>query len=82
MNQVINICDKCGRVVDFPDELKTINVSYIRDTTRDWDLQLCAICKQEFDKVKEAFTKAKTELAEQGSISLARHILGKDENEA
>ena len=82
MNITINICDKCGRVVDFPDELKTINVCYIRDTAKDRQLQLCSVCKQEFVKTVEDFLKANVELGAQSSADLAKHILGKDENEA
>lgn len=82
MNTVINICDKCGKVVDFPDELKTINVCYIRDPAKDRQLQLCSVCKQEFVETVEDFMKANVELGAQNSAGLAKHILGKDENEA
>ena len=80
MNTVINICDKCGRVVDFPDELKIINVSYIRDTNKDRQLQLCSVCKQEFVKTVEDFMKANVELGAQSSADLAKHILEKKED--
>ena len=80
MNKVVDICDKCGKIVEFPNELKNISVSYRRDDTRDWSLQLCAACKQEFDKLKDAFTEARRTLAEIASVDLARHILGKDKN--
>ena len=66
MNITINICDKCGKVVDFPDELKLVKVSYIRDTTYDWEAQLCSVCKQEFSALRETFT-------------VAKHILEKEE---
>lgn len=80
MNTIINICDKCGKVVDFPDALKTINVSYIRDTDKDRQLQLCSVCKQEFVRTVEDFMKANVELGAQSSAGLAKHILGKEED--
>ena len=80
MNQVINICDKCGRVVDFPNELKTINVSYIRDDTTDWQVQLCSVCKREFNALRETFTEAKNKYCNCNSKEIAKHILEKEED--
>lgn len=80
MNKVVDICDKCGKVIEFPNELKNISVSYRREDTRDWSLQLCAACKQEFDNLKDTFTEAKRALAEIASADLAKHILGREEN--
>lgn len=80
MNRAINICDKCGRVVDFPDELKQVKVSYIRDTTYDWEVQLCSVCKQEFNTLRETFTEARRKYCNCNPKEIAKHILEKEED--
>lgn len=71
MKHYVMLCDKCGKVIEYPN---TIYIKYA-NTKEEFELSLCNNCFKVFYKLMDKFRKSKNECNEYNEYQLARHIL-------